>query len=451
MKAELKTQVDSKFFKEKATVTAILSGNIEDRYVYKVEVNKKFFIVKGYNVKLPQIKNGDPDSKTSLFGFLNKLERVYQEYFFAKMACVYSRHFAKPLAIDHEVQWAPNDFGTSNLYTEIIFEYGGESIDNLGDTKITTIYNLMRQSASALCLLHNTGVIHMDIKPQNMVFANGLLKIIDMGGSHGYETKSIVYKPTVNLKGKITEFTRAFSPPEILKEYEKINPQSTHFELGKVDVYSWAMSFFSILLSRSAHDLESDIVKYKLKTPEVYAKFFEELVTPELSIIETNNETEEKIKLKVQELLKVQLSYDPSERYTMPKIVQDMKNFELKEKIDINYKAIEIEQEKDILRLFMINQNLNLKEEDINRYTEERKSPRIQLEEKKSPITRLECEDCKTKKNVKIELGCGHCICRRCTYEYIMMKFTKGQSYNYSVLCSICKKQLNLCIIFINS
>ena len=287
---KLKTEVDFKFFHAKAKLVQDLSGGDMTRYSYKIDFKGKPYIVKGYEVIIPQMSYGDKSCRIAFLEFMTEVEMIHQEYFFAKMACVYSLHFAKPLAIDHEVQWAPNDFGTSNLYTEIIFEYGGESIDNLGDTKITTIYNLMRQSASALCLLHNTGVTHMDIKPQNMVFANGLLKIIDMGGSHGYETKSIVYKPTVNLKGKITEFTRAFSPPEILKEYEKINPQSTHFELGKVDVYSWAMSFFSILLSRSAHDLESDIVKYKLKTPEVYAKFFEELVTPELSIIETNNE-----------------------------------------------------------------------------------------------------------------------------------------------------------------
>ena len=54
-------------------------GDAEGRCVYKIEAKKKPFIVKGYVVKVPQMKNRDKNSEESLFTFIRDLERIYQE------------------------------------------------------------------------------------------------------------------------------------------------------------------------------------------------------------------------------------------------------------------------------------------------------------------------------------------------------------------------------------
>ena len=43
------------------------------------------------------------------------------------------------------------------------------------------IWRILRQIAEGLQFLHSKNIIHMDIKPQNILFQNGQVKLADFG------------------------------------------------------------------------------------------------------------------------------------------------------------------------------------------------------------------------------------------------------------------------------
>jgi hypothetical protein len=85
---------------------------------------------------------------------ITTIGEVFQEYFFARTASVFNPHFAKPLLLDHIIKLADDKSSPSYVYIEIIFEYAGTGLNKLGPVTLNDTYNLMRQSANALAMLH---------------------------------------------------------------------------------------------------------------------------------------------------------------------------------------------------------------------------------------------------------------------------------------------------------
>ena len=99
------------------------------------------------------------------------------------------------------------------------------------------IWNIFYQCMSGLNYLHKTGVIHRDIKPQNIFMTkNKIIKIGDFG-------VSAKFKDNINLK-KIKTLKNTFAgtfetiAPEVFKKY-KYNEKS--------DIYSMGCVFYEIL------------------------------------------------------------------------------------------------------------------------------------------------------------------------------------------------------------
>ena len=75
----------------------------------------------------------------------------------------------------------------------IVMELGGENLGTLisryrsRDSRAgpnispTLLRNIWRQMVSILGTLHANGVVHMDLKPQNLIFFGRTLKIADLG------------------------------------------------------------------------------------------------------------------------------------------------------------------------------------------------------------------------------------------------------------------------------
>jgi hypothetical protein len=74
----------------------------------------------------------------------------------------------------------------------------------------------------------------------------GLLKIIDLGSSFGLSNSQRKYGITTTLYGKVREYTPEYSPPEVLKFAKEI-PSLDQYNPGSLDVYSWAMTFYTLL------------------------------------------------------------------------------------------------------------------------------------------------------------------------------------------------------------
>ncbi len=88
------------------------------------------------------------------------------------------------------------DFGLDSKRLFIVMELvsGSHLKDLIVNKKISTIYDgflLLKQASSGLAYAHQQGIIHCDIKPQNMLVSDkGTLKITDFGISRALETIS---------------------------------------------------------------------------------------------------------------------------------------------------------------------------------------------------------------------------------------------------------------------
>ena len=94
---------------------------------------------------------------------------MFQEYYFARAASSFNPHIVAPLSMDFTIDLAEDKMPYFYMYIEIIFEYGGTSLNSMQPATLGLTYNLMRQSANALFLLYNLNIAHLDTKPANMI------------------------------------------------------------------------------------------------------------------------------------------------------------------------------------------------------------------------------------------------------------------------------------------
>ena len=264
----LNTNVDKATFNFELKVDTVITDNI-NTYVYKVsqkpmkntqKTDNKFYMIKGYKLLLDDWSTADP-SVSTLREFLINIDKIYQEYYFAKIASLFSQHFCKAFGIGSCVKKAGS---SSNLYIEILFEYAGETIFNYPNMTFSKAYDFMRQSANAIAIIHGVGVAHFDIKPENLTYDNqtDLVKIIDMGSTYGFTTKKMINAPVMTF-GRRLEYTAEYSAPEIIQKETGKKPLYPNYIAGAVDIYCWGMSFYAKLLNKNQEDLYNDYSRYK--------------------------------------------------------------------------------------------------------------------------------------------------------------------------------------------
>eukprot|EP00826_Nyctotherus_ovalis_P031961 TRINITY_DN2576_c0_g1_i1.p1 TRINITY_DN2576_c0_g1~~TRINITY_DN2576_c0_g1_i1.p1 ORF type:complete len:292 (-),score=28.72 TRINITY_DN2576_c0_g1_i1:277-1152(-) len=244
----------------------------------------------------------------------------------------------------------------SYMHIEIIFEYDGVGLETLKPTSIDLTYNLMRQSANALFLLHNLGIAHFDIKPENMVYdtENDLLKLIDMGSAFGSTTRSKIGATTMKLEGKMRSGTLEYAPPEVVKTINRsIVAPKEKLILDAIDIYCWGMSFYTLLSNKNYADLKNDYRRYKMGTDKAYSSFMESIENF-LNSIEVKSATEQKMKSTMKEILTSTLEYVPKKRPKMKEIISKMRELEKANNISINYSQTELSNNKKISDLLMI-------------------------------------------------------------------------------------------------
>ena len=103
------------------------------------------------------------------------------------------------------------------------------------------IWNIFYQCMQGLNYLHSTGVVHRDIKPQNIFMTkNKIIKIGDFGVSAKFKNIETLRKIN-SLRGTIAG-TPSFMAPEILKNqpYDE-----------KVDIYSMGCVFYEIIFLKT--------------------------------------------------------------------------------------------------------------------------------------------------------------------------------------------------------
>jgi len=375
-KAKIWTEVDLKCFNQRVRIEGDMSvSNSGERYVYKVSHNDVFYVLKGYKIQIEHLVPGNNASANSFKNSIRIISEVFQEYYFARIASLFNKHFAKPLLLDHTIQLAESEFSHSYMYIEIIFEYAGTGLDKLESITFNDAYNFMRQSANALTFLHDIGMIRFDIKPANMVYDKNsdILKIIDMDNAFATVAKKIT-GTIKTFSDEIRSTTLEYSPPEVLRQNKDgVEIPNSKMALDAIDVYCWGMSFYSILLRKTAADLIKENERYKLESGEYYEDYIK-MAKSSLNKIDPKDSVEKELKDKVEDLLLCALSYEPKSRSTMKAFVDDMRKFEKQKNIKIKYSETEAKNNRELMeKLIFDGNNLNSKHVGKKELEEEKK------------------------------------------------------------------------------
>lgn len=96
--------------------------------------------------------------------------------------------------------------------TYFVTEYiDGMSLDTYLQYKETDIYKVLAQLIDAVEYIHSRGIVHFDIKPDNvMVTKKGDIKLIDFGGASLQDNYSMT---------QVNAFTQYFAPPNVQRQY----------------------------------------------------------------------------------------------------------------------------------------------------------------------------------------------------------------------------------------
>jgi serine/threonine protein kinase len=120
---------------------------------------------------------------------------------------------------------------------------GGEIFDHLVNEGVFSEDNairLMRQAASALLFLHTIGVVHADLKPENLMLCSamrehGTLRIIDFGSArvdddHRYHVDGT--DRASSLRSEVSTGTVAYWAPERFVKGSEVTPATDMWSIG---------------------------------------------------------------------------------------------------------------------------------------------------------------------------------------------------------------------------
>lgn len=195
-------------------------------------------------------------------------------------------------------------YGYTNIYSCIIFECLTPVTMLLKDFTSDQQYSIANDIAEALKFLHSLGIIHRDVKPDNLLFnqINNRAKLCDL--EHAQRMTDV----EMRLIG-----TQRFMPREVLKEFgdNKKNKKPLTENSEKIDTYSYGLTFWCIkhregVVFKEVRD--SDIL-YKLICRGDKEEISADCPTHEKALIEKCWDN------------------DPAKRPTAAEIVEELKTF----------------------------------------------------------------------------------------------------------------------------
>jgi serine/threonine protein kinase len=151
-------------------------------------------------------------------------------------------------------------------YLLLDFVSGGELFDHLiemGAYSEKDAARLVREVASALSFLHGIGIVHGDLKPENLMLStkrkeDSSVKLVDFGCAIDMEDATNDQDSNPSTRGK----TPAYCPPEVLsKVRDPITPAMDIWSLGVIlYIMLTGLHPFDLNASASDEEIESRIV-----------------------------------------------------------------------------------------------------------------------------------------------------------------------------------------------
>ena len=130
----------------------------------------------------------------------------------------------KMAAVRHQNVVQVYDVSDDDGVPTIIMEYleGGSIASKLGRGPLTPdeVIAILRQVTQGLKAIHEAGLVHRDVKPENIIEDGGTYKIADFGVAMSGDEEALPF------------VTNKYAAPEVLLEPEKIGPASDVYSLG---------------------------------------------------------------------------------------------------------------------------------------------------------------------------------------------------------------------------
>jgi len=167
------------------------------------------------------------------------------------------------------------DYGNDkDIYFIIMSHVDGQNLKyfmhNYGPMEPLRALNYVQQVAEGLDTAYKNGVVHRDIKPQNILVNNkGVVKIVDFGLSRGRDT------PTITQSDKFMGTVYYCAPEQIM---------SSHTADIRSDLYSLAVVLFELLTGHPPFDGRTAvevIIKHQQEEVPSIRRF-----TPDLPLLE---------------------------------------------------------------------------------------------------------------------------------------------------------------------
>eukprot|EP01084_Bolivina_argentea_P315718 547072_1 len=143
----------------------------------------------------------------------------------------------------------------------VVLEFcsGGSIAPKIGHLKEKEIQKLTSHVLNGLLYLHENGIIHRDVKPQNILLhQNGIYKLADFGLAKDID-KSLAKTFAIG--------TPFYMAPEVLKKDDKNKSNYT----PKIDVWSLGITLYYIVMNKypyKANDAHQIMIKITTKTPK---------------------------------------------------------------------------------------------------------------------------------------------------------------------------------------
>ncbi len=266
------------------------------RKIYEIVDGKK-----RYMLKLVDVHANDPEA----------VERLKSEY--ERMVALSEKcpHFVRPLHY-RQVQC-----GTDTTRVEIATEYGGENLLALSKTtKKEEILMWILQSVIAFRYCEATRICHLDIKPENMVFKDGILRIIDLGSSIKFKLRAEVANPLRDYVREFVELTLMYAPPELWVEKADMDVAASKVMASKMDVYCWGVTFYQLLIKIS----KDELLRLREKQINITEKEYNEAFLAEVRARKELREFSPKVDMS--EIIAACLRYNPNERCSFEQLEQ---------------------------------------------------------------------------------------------------------------------------------
>lgn len=208
------------------------------------------------------------------------------------------------------------DFGPSGFFL-VLELVEGSDLDGIvrknGPLPVSEAIDAMIQSAKALQYVHDQGMVHRDIKPQNLMRnRQGDIKVADLGLVRLAEAESA---DDHNKQGLTQQFTIAgtleFMAPEQAENTSGVD--------NRADIYSLGCSLYYILAGKNVYTGKS-----------VMDKLMAHMTHPIPSIRELRTDVSEKL----DNVFKKMVAKTVDQRYqTMNEVVADLENIKMVEKV----------------------------------------------------------------------------------------------------------------------